>query len=265
MAIDRSPTSRTQTFARPAKPVWKRCAFSLIELLFVVVIIAVLATVLAPAFTSITKSKGVDNAAYEIKWAIETARSYAMANKTYTWVGFFEDNILSSASGQPPYAGKGCVFLAIVSSKDGTEIFQPTDQAATLPAARLTQLGKVVKLENVHLADVGAPAGGSDPKTLAGRPASPQASSFERISSDSPDKTRFPFIAQSHTFYKTLQFSPSGECLLCVDQGAGNSVDLQPAVEIGIKPTNGTAVASSPNIAAIQVTGIAGNVTIFRP
>lgn len=258
------PRNRLRDGSSPPDPSG-RDAFTFIELLVVMVIVTLLATALVSSFSGIIKSQGVDNAAYEIKWAVETARSYAMANKTYTWVGFFEDSASSPVSALPPYSGKGCVFLAVVSSKDGTEIFQPAATSGALPGASLIQLGKIVKLENVHLADVAAPTGGSDPKTLAGRPSSPQANSYERISSDSADKTRFPFVAQRHTFYKTLQFSPSGECLLCVDNGSQNSVDLQPAIEIGIKPTNGSNVINSPNVAAVQVTGIAGNVTIFRP
>src|SRR3979411_2351190 len=62
-------------------------AFTLIELLVVVAIIAFLLVLIAPAITSRKSANDLTSAAYEIKGALETGRTYAKANNTYTWVG----------------------------------------------------------------------------------------------------------------------------------------------------------------------------------
>ena len=69
-----------------------RClGFTLLELFIVVGIIAILLVLLAPAFTTIKSAGDVTSAAYTIKGALDTARTYAKANNTYTWVGFYEE------------------------------------------------------------------------------------------------------------------------------------------------------------------------------
>src|SRR5262249_49692606 len=67
--------------------------FTLIELLIVVGIIGVLLVLIAPAFTSIKGGTDVTSAAYTIKGVLDTARTYAKANNTYVWVGFYEENV----------------------------------------------------------------------------------------------------------------------------------------------------------------------------
>ena len=59
-------------------------AFTLLELLIVIGIIAVLLVLIAPAFTSLKSAGDVTSAAYTIKGALDTARTYAKANNTYT-------------------------------------------------------------------------------------------------------------------------------------------------------------------------------------
>jgi type II secretory pathway pseudopilin PulG len=63
--------------------------FMLLELLIVIGIIAVLLVLIAPAFTTIKSSNDVTSAAYTIKGALDTARTYAKANNTYTLLEAF--------------------------------------------------------------------------------------------------------------------------------------------------------------------------------
>ncbi|PYV50458.1 MAG: hypothetical protein DMG98_27855 [Acidobacteria bacterium] len=65
-----------------------RNAFTLLELLVVISIVAILMVLVAPAFTNRKTADDITNAAYTIKGVCEQARSYAKANHTYTWVGF---------------------------------------------------------------------------------------------------------------------------------------------------------------------------------
>ena len=64
-------------------------SFTLLELLIVMGIIAVLLVLIAPAFTTIKSGADATSAAYTIKGVLDQARTYAMANNTYSWFVFF--------------------------------------------------------------------------------------------------------------------------------------------------------------------------------
>src|SRR5207237_4838930 len=100
----------------------KRGAFTLIEMIVVTGVIAILMVLVVPAFTSIKGAGDLTSAAYTIKGVLEQARTYAMANNTYVWVGFYEENTTATAPTNvaPPYPGKGRVLMAVVYSQDGT-------------------------------------------------------------------------------------------------------------------------------------------------
>src|ERR1051325_2296718 len=85
--------------------------FTLLELLIVVGIIALLMVLVAPAFTSIKGGADVTSAAYTIKGVLDTARTYANANDTYTWVGFYEED-LSQPSTNPATPGTGRLVMS---------------------------------------------------------------------------------------------------------------------------------------------------------
>src|ERR1044071_7014452 len=68
-------------------------SFTLLELLIVMGIIGLLLVLIAPAFTTIKGSTDVTSAACTIKGVLDTARTYAKANNTYTWVGFYEEDV----------------------------------------------------------------------------------------------------------------------------------------------------------------------------
>jgi len=61
----------------------------LLELLIVIGIIAVLLVLIALAFTTIKSRTDVTSAAYTIKGALDTPRTYAKANNTYTLLEAF--------------------------------------------------------------------------------------------------------------------------------------------------------------------------------
>src|SRR5438046_8259291 len=123
-------------------------AFTLVELLIVVGIIGLLLVLIAPAFTNIKGGTDVTSAAYTIKGALDTARTYAKANNTYTWVGFagsIGPNTQQNVTGQ--------VKVAVVASKDGTNLWSANN---ALPAASLTPIGKMMTVDNIHICDTGA-------------------------------------------------------------------------------------------------------------
>ena len=236
-------------------------------------IIALMLILVAPAFTNIKTGNDITAAAYTITGALEQARNYAMANNTYTWVGFYEEDTTASTptNTAPPYTGKGRVLIATVFSTDGTKIYEDKDPVAALPTNRIKRLGKLIKIEGVHITDIGAPPSPTPSpmpsgESLDGRADWPYtyaaglgADHFNRISSDSADTTRFPFVAQGYTFPKTVRFNSRGEANL------NSTYSLKKAAELGLKPTHGNTVDSANrNLVAIQFGGVGGNFKIYH-
>lgn len=243
-----------------------RCAFTLLELLIVVGIIAFLMVLIAPAFTSIKSAGDVTSAAYTIKGVLDTARTYAKGKNTYTWVGFFEEDV-SQPSTTPATAGTGRVVMSIVASKDGTIIYDPSNPLP-IDATRLIQVGKLTKVDNVHLATFADGLGTGS--TFDTRPAVTFNGTQYRIGDTTtppPSNTYFqypvgnPAPAWQYRFMKAVQFSPRGEVRI-----DNNSYSLQVAAEIGLEPTHGATVPAPvpANVVAVQFTGIGGAVTIYR-
>ena len=83
-------------------------------------------------------------AAYDISGVIEQARSYAMANNTYVFVGLAEVDASNAESAAGQQSGTGRVVLAAAGSKDGTRNFAATN---------LVALSKIRRFDNLHLAD----------------------------------------------------------------------------------------------------------------
>jgi prepilin-type N-terminal cleavage/methylation domain-containing protein len=259
--------------ARHSSLVTRHClrGFTLIELLVVMGIIVLLSVLIVPAFTSLKGSDEVTNAAYTIGGVLEQGRNYAMANNTYVWVGFYEEDASSAVptNATPAYPGRGRLVFATVASTDGTKIFENADPIASLPATRIRQVGKLVKIAGLHVTDIGAPPSPPPvptpaPNSLAGRSDIPYTEGapfahFNRISSDSTDATRFSFSVQNYTFYKTVRFNPRGEANL------NSTYTMKHGAEIGLRPTHGTIVDSnSTNLVAIQFNGVSGSFKIYR-
>ena len=131
----------------------ERSAFTLLELLIVIGIIALLMVLVVPAFTNIKSAGDVTSAAYTVKGVLDTARTYAKANNTYTWVGFYEENVSNPASPNSDTPKVGRLIMSIVASKDGTIIYDPNATGTNnfIDPTRLVQVTKLAKIENVHL------------------------------------------------------------------------------------------------------------------
>jgi prepilin-type N-terminal cleavage/methylation domain-containing protein len=250
--VVRSPIDSpiTDHHSRPTQR--ENAAFTLIELLVVIGIIALLMVLLVPAFTSLRSGTDVTSAAYTIKGALDTARTYAKANNTYTWVGFAG----SVGPNTPPPPITGQVEVAIVASKDGTNLWSAN---GALPAASLIQVGKMITLNNIHIGDTGIPQ--NDGTEFESRDS---VDSDHRISTSA--NTPYPFTVQQTPFNKWIQFSPRGETLV-----HGGNFSIVKFAEVGVLPTHGTALAVTQsgsvwlgNVTAIQIGGFSGDVRIYR-
>lgn len=255
----------------------QRCcaAFTVLELLIVMAIIAILMVLIAPAFTTIKGGTDVTGAAYTIKGALDTARTYAKANNTYVWVGFYEENVSNPSSPNSDTPAVGRVVMSIVASKDGTIIYNPTNLAQQDLTTRLIQVGKLTKIDNVHLwTHTDAPSA-----TGLSFDTRPNVPSTYCIGSSSPSGSTTPFQypvgnpapSAQYTFVKAIQFSTLGEARINNSTVNANGTEVFPpqtAAEIGFEPTHGAAVPPSTpvpaNVVAIQFTGLGGKVTIYR-
>jgi type II secretory pathway pseudopilin PulG len=242
----------------------------LLELLIVVGIIGLLLVLIAPAFTYIKGGTDVTSAAYTIKGVLDTARTYAKANNTYTWVGFFEEDS-SISSTNPATQGNGRVVVAIVASKDGTEVYT----SVATPAAdmdpngtKLSPVGKIIKIDNIHLRTFANGAGTGE--TFPTRPAVPGGSPDNaKIGDTSPDPSlryfhyppTVPEAQRQYKFVKMIQFSPTGQC-----RPQNDNYEIRAVIEVGLQQTHGTTAPAlaDPKNCAVQLTGFSGNVKIYQ-
>ena len=247
--------------------------FTLVELLVSVAIMSTLLGLAALAVSSLKSGGDVNTGAYDLAAALEAARTYAVTNDTYAWVGFFEED-----AGTPGVAGIGSVIVSVVAAKDGVQGFNPNQSASAtnrLDSTRLTQIGNLIKIGNTHL--VSLADGSGTGSTLAARPRVgelPFPDAFARIDDvdnlNVPPASLFPFQypvsgatasppTAQYTFRKTIQFNPRGESRV------NSTYDMRPIVEIGLQPAHGSVPdLHSSNLVAIQLTGISGTVKIYR-
>ena len=267
-------------------PDHKPHAFTLVELVVVIAIIAALTVLLAPAFTNLKGANDLTNAAHTLKNVLEQARTYARVNNTYTWVGLYEESG-SIASTSPPTAGHGRLVMSSVASADGTTVYGSAPGA--IDPTRLMQVARLVKIDNLHLPLLAIGTGTGD--TFDTRPAlqfEPVAgfnySRFGALNAASPHtapytNSQYPFQypvgnpapPPQYTFLKTLQFSPRGESRI-----NGNNYDVRRVVEIGLLPTRGGSLPAAingagtstatydGNVVALQISGFGSVVKLYR-
>jgi len=272
--------------SRPRHAVASRAGgFTLIELLVVIGIITILMVLIVPAVTNLKSANDVTDAGYTIKGVLEQARTYAKANNTYAWVGFFEENG-AIASTTPATAGNGRLVMSVVASKNGTNIYGSGTGA--IDPTQLIQVGKLTRIDNVHLPLFAVGSGTGD--TFDTRPtlqsdftAGYNYGRFGELNAAIPNTAPYttpynfqypvgtPAPTAQYVFRKLLQFNPRGESRV-----NGDSYELRRIVEIGLIQTHGATVPTSVsgagtstatyagNVIALQITGISGAVRIFK-
>ena len=174
--------------------------FSLIELLVVIGIIGVLASLAIPAFNSISQAKGVTEAAYQVASAIDLARNEAVARQTYVWLGFL----------QTTNSGNLDLHIGLVSSKDGS---------ANTNASNLQPLGRAVLIQKVAITASG----------IAGAP-------LELANSTSG--ARFNIGNVAFTDGRTLTFTPLGEVMSTASPTSADG--FEPVIALRLAQSRGS-------------------------
>ena len=253
-------------------------AFSLVEILMVVAIIGIVLAFLTPAFTSIKSANDLTSATNGVAGTLERARTYAMANNLYVYVGITEVNadVAVETVPQSPAGSTagGRVAVAVVAVRDGTRGY---DLLSSLPdpawtnynsGTGLVPLGKLETYENVHLAgSLGTiPGSGSMARPSVSGSYSLGNTACKSITPFSWPLGTAPGSGQ-YNFEKVIQFDPQGVARI---QYPTNQDIIAGWIEVALQQTHGSMIPPEPAIptgalAAIQVDGISGAVRIYRP
>jgi prepilin-type N-terminal cleavage/methylation domain-containing protein len=257
-------------------------AFTLLELLIVIGIIAVLLVLMVPAFTSLKSAGDVTDAVYGIKGLLENARTYAKANHNYVFVGFAEVDASVSPSVSPQVAGNGRIAVAVVASKDGTRQFnyatsnQGSDWTANYSnGANLIAIGKLQRYENLHFLGVnfGSWLPSAHPNSNMAR-YQPTSNTYNLGTSSSVTPFSWPLGSSlgngQYNFTAVIIFDPTGIARVATST---NADEIASVMEIDLLTTHGTAPSPTPtpfnqdigNHAAIQLAPMSGEVRVYRP
>ena len=263
--------------------------FSLVELLVVIAIMMVLMGLAIPA---IRGTRGdVTKAAYTISGVLEQARTYAIANNTYVWVGFFEEDVSAASAAQSAQPGTGRVVISVVASKDGTRYSDALVDSSTPPAfgteppttsparnqVALLPISKLIRLDNMHMGSLNDGTATNRPPVKTEYQVGDPGFAMHVTSGSSgspvtnPTTFNYPLAAAGstpqYTFVKIIEFNSQGEASK-IAENTFSGPGLQDGMEIALQPTHGSAIDSgfaTQAAAAIQVEGITGRVKIFRP
>jgi prepilin-type N-terminal cleavage/methylation domain-containing protein len=219
-----------------------KAAFSLVELLVVMAIIGVLIGLAGIALNNLGRAGSLSKTASDIAGILEAARAHAMAQNTYVWVG-----LKNVAQGNTNF-----IVVGVVGSR-GSE--------ANPRQEDLLQFGRLQRFENFQLV-TGLPnlEGAFQRPPVSAGAAIPGAGAIFTFSAGSG--------ANAVTFdTDVIQFNSRGEALVGQPNPAdpGSRVSPKRITEIGIQSSIGGAIVNSDNFAVIQIGGLTGTVTLFRP
>jgi prepilin-type N-terminal cleavage/methylation domain-containing protein len=279
-----SPSQRERRRAFTLPKLRERFAFTLVELLVVMAIIAILMVLIAPAFTNIKTGNDITTAAYTIKGVLDQARTYAMANNTYVFVGFEEVDASKLDSVSPQTATTttvgGRIAVAAVASRDGTRGYTVSTSLPS-PAwsnynngANLIAVGKLQRLENLHLAPLSSTlpnSGGLTRQTVS----SDSYQLGNNTANPNPTNCVTPFDwplgsvlgSGQYSFVRVINFDPQGVARI---QYATNADEIVTYIDIGLQQTHANLATPTPsstpgNVAAIQIDCMTGTTRLYRP
>lgn len=217
-------------------------AFSLIELLVVISIIAVMAALTVPAVGGASRRAKFNKAISAIAAEMELAQQAAVAGSTYTWVAF------ANNSNAP-----------VMVSARSLEGSSPTNLAINLVTPTTAQqLGKIQTLDGIVLTNTLPNSSTNFPAELSSA-TDPNPSGGVAISANVPG-------GANSTFNWAVEFNPMGEARVRTATGAGGA----PAVEhikLVVIPSANPAPSEAENKQAslVWINGMSGGTEVIQP
>ncbi len=209
------------------------CGFSLVELLVVVAMIGLMASFALTGFKDIGASRGVGQAASDVKGILELARSEAVTKQTFVWAAFREAT----------NSGILEIQMALAGSADGT---------ANAAGTNLVPISRVVHAKNVGLANA---------STLRATASVTYTDLFELLGNTSG--ITYTNLSQSRFTNTTITFTPRGEAMAKGSPLATHG--FTPLIGIGIVPSRGDQKDPQPKSdSAVVLDGSTGMSTIVR-
>ena len=258
--------------APTAIPYHVTSAFTLVELLVVIGIMGLLMALAGPLLSSFKGSGDLNKASYDIQSLLEQARSYALANNTYVYVGLQEVDVIQASLSTPVYSnGVGRVAMAVVASTTGMRPY--SGAPINLTTASITPISKLRYFDNLHITNSASLASGTNMTSRPGQPNSTISSSsvidLSSLNGSSPARTSFSWpLSGTTTNYNfanmVIEFSPRGLPTVQTNSAAYDP-SIKQYLEIALMPTHGNTAVRSSNQAAIQINGITGTTQLYRP
>jgi Tfp pilus assembly protein FimT len=222
-----------------------RSAFSLIEMLGVICIIALLSVLGAPVINNLTGGRDIKNHASILAGLIEQARVNSMTQGTYTYLCFY-----------PKTDNSGFIVMVLNSSQGIGDLTDSTEFNADLRAICRPYTFDSAVLTTLTNAQQG---------NMKLREAS--ALSFLKTSQPKP----YPLVRLTGSTATTsiryaLRFNPRGEMELYSADEATDSSNWATTsmVEIGLQSVKGGKQINS-SVAALQIAGLTGQTHIYLP
>lgn len=216
---------------------WCHQGFSLIELLVVMAIIITMSVFVAPVMQSLSGAGAVNRAIGDVTGALEQARAYAMAHRTYVRVA------LAQVPKVPGEALPGTAVLVLYSA-DGT--LENATAAAMQDATLWPALARPIVVRRIVMDET---LQGTAPDTSADlRPSGTDIPAFSRHT---------PGVSGALTFEACIQFNPNGEAGVLAG-GLANQIALGMDESVGGDAVRGT------NPFIIRLSGVNGAISVLR-
>jgi prepilin-type N-terminal cleavage/methylation domain-containing protein len=211
----------------------KRGGFSLVEMMCVLAVVSVMTSLAWPAIVGIVGGDRLSNNAYVLSDVIQQARASAMARHTYVWVGFSS------------YTGADGVPVVMITSLTGN-----SGQSSDLASGNYGLSEKPAILRNVAI------TGAANYTTLPGFDSS--------VTTTDVASQGYSFQASvagrtNASFSNVIAFDPDGEANLA--QASTGTLQLVQCLGMGLQVAPSS---SKLHVAAIQVRGLSGDVTVLR-
>lgn len=228
---------------------FQRRAFSLVELLTVVGIVALLGSATLPLVDRLGSASGASGGAAVLSQALSEARAYAVSKRTYTYVvlGGFK---AESRSG-PQEAGNARLAVGILATDDGMPLSGPA-----VDPARARFVSRITTVNNASLGSISSREGG-----LADREGSAAVEDFQSLTASGPE-IAYPLSGTArYTFpRRVIEFAPDGTA-----RPAG-AAGIPRALEIGLFPSRGERVLDqAADVSVVQLNGLTGGASVYRP